>query len=107
MRTIVGTRGSGKTYKLVAEANLLSSYGERCVFIVHTKEFEATLRRAGLSRDIPVITLSEYGRDKSMYVDYYIFLDEVEFVLRQMFRGKNLAVTIDKENMTETDWRKR
>ncbi len=107
MRTITGTRGSGKTVTLAREANLLHSYGERCVFIVKTKDFEDILRHAGLNRDIPVITLTEYNRDKAEYIDYYIFIDEIEILLHQMFRGKNIAISTDKENMVEVDWRKK
>lgn len=107
MRIITGTRGSGKTVTLVSEANILHAYGNKCLFVVLQKNFEDILRNAGLNKDIKIITLAEYNKDKAIYTDFYIFLDEVEFLLHQLFPCKYLAASLDKERMIEVNWRKK
>lgn len=111
MINLNGLRASGKTFNLVKLANTSFKLGHPVVVIALRKEWEAMFRNAGLLEGIRVITYKEYVSYMSEFANYDIFVDEIEYFLKQeIFKVGNLAsVTSEEENtehLSRSDWDK-
>ena len=111
MINLNGLRASGKTVNLVKLANTSFKLGHLVVVIALRKDLEAIYRRAGLLDDIKVITYKEYVTYMPEYAKYDIFVDEIEYFLKQeIFKVGNLAsITSEEENtehISRSDWDK-
>lgn len=96
MRLILGSKGSGKTTKAIGEANLLDKYSIKVAFIVSHTDYEKVLREMGLNKNIPVYSV--YGAKSKDLHDYILIFEELECILRSMFRCQNICVTADGDN---------
>lgn len=104
MRTITGTRGSGKTVQIVKEANTLSQQGHNVVMLVATENHKEIFKNYGLSDKVKVVTYSKYKRDmigNEVYKNADLFIDELDYLLPKILGNNVASVTMDKENMVE------
>jgi len=92
-----GKRGSGKTTKLINEANKLYEEHKKVLFVVTNKVVSDFLRNKGLNKNIEVLTYDEYTNNKSVYRDYDLFIDELEFFLMDLLQNYHIKATSDLE----------
>ena len=101
-----GKRGSGKTVRLLKQAQALLDDGITPVFLDSSKERLENVKnyaeRLGLNIDnILFYTLSEFKNNQKLNLsNYRIFIDELEFVLKDILNIKQgIYGTIDEENI--------
>ena len=96
MRVITGGKGTGKTKKMIEEANLLHAYNLHVAFVTHSRDYEKHLRDAGLDKHIPVYSMG-YNNIPNLN-DTIVFVDNIELILMNSLRCENLCISVDNDN---------
>ena len=110
MTIFSGKKGSGKTIRLIKEANKQVAQGKKVFMIVLTKDCAQIYKDHGLNDEVKVVTYYEYKTKytgNAKYADAIIYIDEAEWFLQGLFQKHVAGMTIDKENITEVsraDW---
>ena len=97
MKKILGYRGTGKTTRVINDANVLHSYGVKVAFITPLLCREKFLREKGLDAGIPIYLVDKATSSVDLK-DYILFFDDLEGLFQSMFHCKNICVTVGLED---------